>query len=113
VTFNTALKACGNGGRLDQALRVYAAMLGRGVRPTVTTFALLLAAAAAADSAQTVRLVRGALPRCAQAGGLGGCVKRGRFVCGAWRCRCRAWVSKCAAAANRLGALLVCGRTAA
>ncbi|KAK9831962.1 hypothetical protein WJX81_003568 [Elliptochloris bilobata] len=57
VTFNTALKACGNAGRLDQALRVYAALISRGVRPSVTTFALLLAAAAAADSPQTVRLV--------------------------------------------------------
>ncbi len=58
MTFNTALKACGNAGRLDQALRVYAALVSRGVRPSVTTFALLLAAAAAADSPQTVRMVR-------------------------------------------------------
>lgn len=57
MTFNTALKACGNAGRLDQALRVYAALVSRGVRPSVTTFALLLAAAAAADSPQTVRMV--------------------------------------------------------
>lgn len=62
VTFNTALKACGNAGRLDQALRVYAALVSRGVRPSVTTFALLLAAAAAADSPQTVRMVRRAPP---------------------------------------------------
>ena len=37
---------------------MHAALVLRGVRLSVTTFALLQAAAAAADSPQTVRLVR-------------------------------------------------------
>ncbi|KAK9840167.1 hypothetical protein WJX74_004587 [Apatococcus lobatus] len=45
VTFNTALKACTNAGRMDVAFETYRAMLRVGGHPSITTFSILLTAA--------------------------------------------------------------------
>ncbi|KAL6779730.1 PPR8 [Auxenochlorella protothecoides x Auxenochlorella symbiontica] len=57
VSFNTALKACTNAGELDRALEVFKEMGSRGVRPNITTFNCLIAAAAEAGAAGTLQEV--------------------------------------------------------
>ncbi|KAK9811755.1 hypothetical protein WJX72_009549 [[Myrmecia] bisecta] len=55
VSYNTALKACGNALRLDHAFKVFGSMRQRGVLPSITTFGTLITAASDAGSYPAVK----------------------------------------------------------